>query len=260
MSKGRKYNSRHILTLLAFILLCRCAVGGLMHMMMMKKMMDKHHHHEDHGGKSIGITFKPIAIPIPLPIAYVEKESMKAQKPWPEESKSKGMMWKMMKMKMKMKMMMMKKMKKMMKGSKAKGCCPMMMPQMKAAWPMMMPTMCPQMMMNGCGMMNACMMKAGWPMKGKAADCPEPEEEEEIEEDWPDYYEEEMMEDQYAWDTKAVPVYKLPDDKKKSKMQKKGDDLDEKKTKDVIVWVKVKDSEIVGPRNKFDYDFDYISL
>ncbi|KAF8766979.1 hypothetical protein HNY73_019993 [Argiope bruennichi] len=107
---------------------------------------------------------------------------------------------------------------------------------------------------------TACMMKAGWPMKGKAADCPEPEEEEEIEEDWPDYYEEEMMEDQYAWDTKAVPVYKLPDDKKKSKMQKKGDDLDEKKMKDVIVWVKVKDSEIVGPRNKFDYDFDYISL
>ncbi|GBM12459.1 hypothetical protein AVEN_55295-1 [Araneus ventricosus] len=261
MSVGRTLSSRHTLTFLAFFILCRCAGGGLMHMMMMKKMMEKHH--EDHGGKSIGITFKPVAIPIPLPIAYVEKGSMKAEKPWPEESKAKGMMWKMMKMKMKMKMKMMKKMKKMMKGSKSKGCCPMIQPQMKADWPMMMmPTMCPQMMMNGCGMMNGCMMKAGWPMKSKGADCPETEdvEEEMLEEDWPDYYDEEMMEDQYAWDTKPVPVYRLPNDKKKSEEQKRGDDLDEKKMKDVVVWVKVKDTKIVGPRAKFDYDFDYISL
>ncbi|CAL1273731.1 unnamed protein product [Larinioides sclopetarius] len=260
MSVKRKLYSTHALTFLAFCILCKCAGGGLMHMMMMKKMMEKHH--EDHGGKSIGISFKPVAIPIPLPIAYVEKGGTKAEKPWPEESKAKGMMWKMMKMKMKMKMKMMKKMKKMMKGSKSKACCPMMQPQMNADWSMMMmPMMCPQMMMNGCGMMNGCMMKAGWPMKGNGGGCPEPEEEEEErpEEDWPEYYDEEMMEDQYAWDTKLVPIYKHPEDKKKLK-QKRGDDLDEKKRNDLIVWVKVKDTKIVGPRDKFDYDFDYISL
>ncbi|GIY59897.1 uncharacterized protein CDAR_95711 [Caerostris darwini] len=263
-----KLQIRCLLTFGVLLVLCRSVGGGLMHMMMMKKMMEKHHHDSDEG-KSIGITFKPISIPIPIPVAYVEKGSMKAEKSWTSESK--GMMWKMMKMKMKMKMKMMKKMKKMMKGSKKMCCAPQM--QMKAAWPMMMPV-CPQemmmmmMMKGGCGMpKKGCVMNGGWPMKGG---CPpeEPEEEEEEMppevEDWPDYYEEEMMEDQYAWDTRPMPVYSLPENEKKWDEKKRGDDLDdpEKQMKDSVVWGRVKNNDsnnqkLQRTRNSFDYDYDF---
>ncbi|GFX42845.1 hypothetical protein TNCV_5072091 [Trichonephila clavipes] len=114
------------------------------------------------------------------------------------------------------------------------------------------------------------MMNGGWPMKmmmkmKSGKECPEPEEEEEEElevEDWPEYYEEEMMEDQNAWDTNPVPVYSPFDDKRTPDKRKRGDDFDDPGSimKNRIEWLKVKNphSRIHDrPRHSFEYDFEY---